>query len=194
MSLTADPQACTVPAAKGASTHKLVNAGAEKLVFKIKSSNNNEYRISPVFGLIDPSGSKDLTITRTAGAPKEDKLLIYFGPAPADATDPQAAFGAITAAGTVTIPFWGKHLWSLDRLAELDDLEEKIKECLKKAFTDENDFEFDDSSRSMSSVSRNSEVRVASIKVEVSVKTEMHLQKTHDSCTLAPEYGTSLFQ
>ncbi|CAL2028685.1 unnamed protein product [Caenorhabditis brenneri] len=104
ISLTADPQACTVPAAGGASTHKLVNAGAEKLVFKIKSSNNKEYRISPVFGFIDPSGSKDLTITRTAGAPKGDKLVIYFGPAPADATDAQAAFGAITPAGTVTIP------------------------------------------------------------------------------------------
>ncbi|EGT53657.1 hypothetical protein CAEBREN_22927 [Caenorhabditis brenneri] len=104
MSLTADPPACTVPAAGGASTHKLVNAGADKLVFKIKSSNNNEYRISPVFGFIDPSGSKDVTITRTAGAPKEDKLVIHFGPAPADATDAQAAFGAITPAGTVTIP------------------------------------------------------------------------------------------
>ncbi|EGT48750.1 hypothetical protein CAEBREN_06954 [Caenorhabditis brenneri] len=104
MSLTADPPACTVPAAGGASTHKLMNAGADKLVFKIKSSNNNEYRISPVFGFIDPSGSKDITITRTAGAPKEDKLVIHFAPAPADATDPQAAFGAVTPAGTVTIP------------------------------------------------------------------------------------------
>ncbi|CAL2028692.1 unnamed protein product [Caenorhabditis brenneri] len=229
ISLTADPQACTVPAAGGASTHKLVNAGAEKLVFKIKSSNNKEYRISPVFGFIDPSGSKDLTITRTAGAPKGDKLVIYFGPAPADATDAQAAFGAITPAGTVTIPLsateekmtdletektksrhqkkrrkgvpkhrlllgsketwlklkekstinrdaesmktrWRKNLQSLDRLNELDDLQEKIKECLRKAFKDENDSEIDDSSSvSRSSVSRSSEVKVASIKVSLEV-------------------------
>ncbi|EGT41103.1 hypothetical protein CAEBREN_07912 [Caenorhabditis brenneri] len=104
MSLTADPPACTVPAAGGTSTHKLVNAGAEKMIFKIKSSNNNEYRISPVFGFVDPSGSKDITITRTAGAPKEDKLVIHFAVAPPEATDAQAAFSAITPAGTVTIP------------------------------------------------------------------------------------------
>uniref|UniRef100_A0A1I7T9B1 MSP domain-containing protein n=1 Tax=Caenorhabditis tropicalis TaxID=1561998 RepID=A0A1I7T9B1_9PELO len=52
MSLTADPPACTVPAAGGTSTHKLVNGGADKLIFKIKSSNNNEYRITPVFGYL----------------------------------------------------------------------------------------------------------------------------------------------
>ncbi|CAA94274.1 Sperm-specific class P protein 10 [Caenorhabditis elegans] len=104
MSLTADPPACTVPAAGGSSTHKLVNGGAEKIIFKIKSSNNNEYRIAPVFGFVDPSGSKDVVITRTAGAPKEDKLVIHFAPAPADATDAQAAFAAVTPAGTVTIP------------------------------------------------------------------------------------------
>ncbi|CCD68120.1 Sperm-specific class P protein 19 [Caenorhabditis elegans] len=104
MSLTADPPACTVPAAGVSSTHKLVNGGAEKIVFKIKSSNNNEYRIAPVFGFVDPSGSKDVVITRTAGAPKEDKLVVHFASAPADATDAQAAFVAVAPAGTVTIP------------------------------------------------------------------------------------------
>ncbi|EGT45496.1 hypothetical protein CAEBREN_11873 [Caenorhabditis brenneri] len=222
-----------------------------------RTSNNKEYRISQVFGFIDPSGSKDVTITRTAGAPKEDKLVIHFGPAPADATDAQAAFGAVTPAGTVTIPVsateekaknikkkkinkrkvrytededtilyefvyrqiqkgihmnrlhlhskntwgkvhkyakinrdgqsmcdrWRKHLQSLARLNELDDLQEKIKACLRKAFKDENDSEIDDSSSvsrssvsrssvSRSSVSRSSEVKAASIKVslEVTVK------------------------
>uniref|UniRef100_A0A8R1ISG4 Major sperm protein n=1 Tax=Caenorhabditis japonica TaxID=281687 RepID=A0A8R1ISG4_CAEJA len=77
MSLTADPAACTA---------------------------NSEYRISPVFGFVDPSGSKDIVITRTAGAPKEDKLVIHFANAPADATDAQAAFAALTPAGNITIP------------------------------------------------------------------------------------------
>ncbi|EGT42365.1 hypothetical protein CAEBREN_00414 [Caenorhabditis brenneri] len=160
MALTADPQACTVPAAGGASTHKLVNAGAEKLVFKIKSSNNKEYRVSPVFGFIDPSGSKDLTITRNAGAPKEDKLVIYFGPAPADATDAQAAFGAITPAGTVTIPLSATEEVMTDLEPELEKLDLETEEDEESnTFTDNNDFEFDDSGESMSSVSRNSEVR-----------------------------------
>ncbi|EGT45499.1 hypothetical protein CAEBREN_15117 [Caenorhabditis brenneri] len=41
---------------------------------------------------------------------------------------------------------WRKHLQSLTRLNELDDLQEKIKEFLRKAFKDENDSEIDDSS------------------------------------------------
>ena len=61
---------------------------------------------------------------------------------------------------TLSFSRWSRHLQSLARLNELDDLEEKIKECLTKAFKDENDLEFDDSSRSMSSVSRSSEVKV----------------------------------
>uniref|UniRef100_A0A8R1E2G3 MSP domain-containing protein n=1 Tax=Caenorhabditis japonica TaxID=281687 RepID=A0A8R1E2G3_CAEJA len=64
MSLTADPPACTVPAAGGSSTRKLVNGGADKLIFKIKLSNKNECRITPVFGFVDPFGSKEITITR----------------------------------------------------------------------------------------------------------------------------------
>ncbi|KAF1755707.1 hypothetical protein GCK72_012157 [Caenorhabditis remanei] len=71
---------------------------------KIKSSNNTEYRITPVFGFIDGSGTKDVVVTRTAGGPKEDKLVIHFAPAPADATDAQAAFATVTPAGTITIP------------------------------------------------------------------------------------------
>ncbi|UMM19620.1 hypothetical protein L5515_015133 [Caenorhabditis briggsae] len=70
----------------------------------IKSSNNTDYRISPVFGFIDPAGCRDIIITRNAGAPKEDKIVIHFGAAPADATDAQAAFPSITPAGTLAIP------------------------------------------------------------------------------------------
>ncbi|PAV81583.1 hypothetical protein WR25_03076 [Diploscapter pachys] len=122
-SLTADPPATSVrttnktadnqtlssdvvvlPAAGGTSTHKLVNGGAEKLMFKVKSSNNNEYRVKPVFGFVDAGGSTDLVVTRLAGAPKEDKLVVHFAPAPADATDAQAAFGSAQPSGSVTIP------------------------------------------------------------------------------------------
>ncbi|CAO4366350.1 unnamed protein product [Caenorhabditis nigoni] len=104
MHLAADPPACTVPASGGSSTHKIINGGAEKLIFKIKSSNNTDYRISPVYGFIDPAGCRDIIITRNSGPPKEDKIVIHFGAAPADATDAQAAFPSITVGGTLTIP------------------------------------------------------------------------------------------
>ncbi|CAB03462.1 MSP domain-containing protein [Caenorhabditis elegans] len=84
LSLTADPPTCTVPATGGFSAHKLVNE----------------------FGFVDPFGSKDIVITRTAGAPNwNDKLVIHYAPAPADATDAQAAFAAATLTGqALTIP------------------------------------------------------------------------------------------
>ncbi|CAB3401808.1 unnamed protein product [Caenorhabditis bovis] len=104
MSLTADPPACAVPAAGGSSAHKLQNGGADKLIFKVKSSNNDHYRIAPVFGFVDPSGATEVKITRLAGPPKEDKLVIHFANAPADATDAQAAFASVQPAGNITIP------------------------------------------------------------------------------------------
>uniref|UniRef100_A0A8R1ILL6 Uncharacterized protein n=1 Tax=Caenorhabditis japonica TaxID=281687 RepID=A0A8R1ILL6_CAEJA len=45
------------------------------------SSNNKEYRITPV-------GSKDVAISRNTEAPKKDKPLVQFAPAPADALAP----------------------------------------------------------------------------------------------------------
>ncbi|PIO63987.1 hypothetical protein TELCIR_14399, partial [Teladorsagia circumcincta] len=56
---------------------------------------NNDYRLKPVFGFVDPSGNAPLEITRTAGAPKEDKLVIQWAPAPTDATDAQSAFPSV---------------------------------------------------------------------------------------------------
>ena len=63
-SLTADPPASQVPAAGGTATHQLTNAGAARLAFKVKSSNNNEYRLKPVFGFIEPGAAAPLEITR----------------------------------------------------------------------------------------------------------------------------------
>ncbi|VDL66399.1 unnamed protein product [Nippostrongylus brasiliensis] len=104
MSLTADPPNASVPAAGGTLTHNLVNAGTEKLIFKVKSSNNNEYRVKPVFGFVEPGANTPLEITRLAGPAKEDKMVVQFAPAPADATDASAAFASVTPTGNVTIP------------------------------------------------------------------------------------------
>ncbi|EYC39583.1 hypothetical protein Y032_0650g1132 [Ancylostoma ceylanicum] len=65
MSLTIDPPAASVPAAGGKSAHTLANAGEAKVLFKVKCSNNNDYRVNPVFGFVDPAGQTPLEITRT---------------------------------------------------------------------------------------------------------------------------------
>ena len=75
---------------------------------------------------------------------------------------------------TLSFSSWGKHLWSLDRLAELDELEEEIKECLRKAFKDDNDFEFDDSSEysniRMSDSNDSSEIRVSPVSINSKIR------------------------
>ncbi|VDM58571.1 unnamed protein product [Angiostrongylus costaricensis] len=104
MSLTADPPSGAVPATGGTLTHNLVNSGAEKVVFKVRSSNNNEYRVKPVFGFVEPSGTTSLEITRLAGPAKEDKIVVQFAPSPADAPSASSAFNAVQPTGNVTIP------------------------------------------------------------------------------------------
>ncbi|PIO62878.1 MSP domain protein [Teladorsagia circumcincta] len=76
----------------------------------VKSSNNNDYRLKPVFGFVDPPGNAPLEITRTGGAPKEDKLVIQWAPAPADATDAQAAFPSVPAdqIQSLTVPLFAR--------------------------------------------------------------------------------------
>ena len=70
----------------------------------MKSSNNTEYRIKPVFGFVEPGAATSLEITRTAGAAKEDKLVVQFGNAPDGATDPAEAFKAAAPLTDLTIP------------------------------------------------------------------------------------------
>ncbi|CAO4366984.1 unnamed protein product [Caenorhabditis nigoni] len=104
MSLTAEPASCTVPANGGSLSLKILNSGTDKLIFKIKSSNNKDYRIQPVFGFVEPSESKEITVIRLSGPPKEDKIVIHFAIAPVDASDASTAFSTVTPAGTFTIP------------------------------------------------------------------------------------------
>uniref|UniRef100_A0AC35TTX4 MSP domain-containing protein n=1 Tax=Rhabditophanes sp. KR3021 TaxID=114890 RepID=A0AC35TTX4_9BILA len=105
--LTIEPAAVEVPAAGGTSTHKLTNPGATRIAFKIKSSNNNEYRLKPVFGFVEPGAATDVVVTRLPGAPKEDKLVIYFtdqNVAP-ETPKPEDVFVATpTGSGNIIVP------------------------------------------------------------------------------------------
>ena len=104
--LKADPSSVSIAASGGSFTVSLSNGGASKvhpvlprvthpstslqIAFKVRSSNNTEYRIDPVFGSVaagekseemrgrevDTGSSLPLTIVRLAGPPKEDKLAI----------------------------------------------------------------------------------------------------------------------
>ncbi|KAK0403476.1 hypothetical protein QR680_016940 [Steinernema hermaphroditum] len=100
---TIDPPAAQVPAAGGKSVHKLANGGATRLAFKVRSSNNTEYRLKPVFGFVEPGASSQLEITRLAGAPKQDKMVVVYAEAPAGCTDAASCFKGGPTKGEVTI-------------------------------------------------------------------------------------------
>ena len=60
--------------------------------------------MKPVYGFVEAGAAQPLEVTRSAGAPKEDKLVIQFAEASADATDAQAYFKTATLLGEVTLP------------------------------------------------------------------------------------------
>ncbi|PIO74139.1 MSP domain protein [Teladorsagia circumcincta] len=102
-SVTADPAQAKVAAKGGKWTQQINNRGDKKLIFKIRCSNNNAYRVSPVFGFIDASGNTNIEVIRLSGAPKEDKLVVQYAVAPADATDAQTAFAQLQPTGNLVV-------------------------------------------------------------------------------------------
>uniref|UniRef100_A0A914QER4 MSP domain-containing protein n=1 Tax=Panagrolaimus davidi TaxID=227884 RepID=A0A914QER4_9BILA len=92
--LAVEPPCCPISAAGGKSKHKLINQSSSRLAYKVKSSNNSNYGVNHIFGFVEVGGTVDFEITRKAGKPKADKLVIMFNEAPADATDASKFFEA----------------------------------------------------------------------------------------------------
>ena len=103
IALTADPPSAEFPAAGGTSIHQLTNSGSTRLAFKVKSSNNNEYRLKPVFGFVEPEATASMEILRLPGPPKEDRLVIQFLEVPSDAADPQSPFKDNSPQGEIVL-------------------------------------------------------------------------------------------
>lgn len=105
MLLTISPLTLCVPASGGVSKHELKNNGDTRLTFKVKSTNNDQYRLKPVYGFVEPGQKTPLEVTRTEGPIKKDKLVIQFAEAFADASDAQALWkGRIIVMGDLTLP------------------------------------------------------------------------------------------
>ena len=47
-----------------ASMHQVVNQGAGRIAFKVKCSDNDHYRLNPVYGFVEPGASASMEITR----------------------------------------------------------------------------------------------------------------------------------
>lgn len=72
------PRVVQVKASGGIYTHQLMNPTSIRLAFKIKSTNNDNYLLNPVFGFIEPQSSSYLVIKRTAGPVKDDFFIIQY--------------------------------------------------------------------------------------------------------------------
>jgi len=104
MALNIEPASASVPADGGVSTHQFQNPGEQRLVFKVKATNNDNYRVKPVYGFIEPGAATEFEITRTAGPPKEDKFVVQFAAAAPDAASAEEAFKATSPLGEVNLP------------------------------------------------------------------------------------------
>ncbi|CAK5085135.1 unnamed protein product [Meloidogyne enterolobii] len=64
-----------------------------RFAFKLKTSNNNYYRVSSVYGFVDPGAAAQVKVIRQNGPPKvDDKLAICFRRVPMDVGDAKAIF------------------------------------------------------------------------------------------------------
>ncbi|KAI6216197.1 Major sperm protein [Aphelenchoides fujianensis] len=76
----------------GASRHLMANETDRKLAVKIKCSNNQLYRVSPVFCILEPGSAQRLQIVRDPGKPGPDRMIVLF-----KATDCKNAYDAFHA-------------------------------------------------------------------------------------------------
>ncbi|VDM51562.1 unnamed protein product [Toxocara canis] len=60
--------------------------------FEVKCSDNNVYRVNPVFAFIEPGQYINVDIIRDVGKPKIDKMVFVTAKATADDLMPKAVF------------------------------------------------------------------------------------------------------
>ncbi|CAB03041.1 Sperm-specific class P protein 32 [Caenorhabditis elegans] len=101
--LTIEPPSATFPASGGSSTHTITSVNESRMAFKVKSSNNEHYRVRPVYGFVEARGKMKFEIIRLEGPVKDDKIMLQYAEVPADETDAQAPFKAGAQQGDVTI-------------------------------------------------------------------------------------------
>uniref|UniRef100_A0A7E4UYI2 Major sperm protein n=1 Tax=Panagrellus redivivus TaxID=6233 RepID=A0A7E4UYI2_PANRE len=66
------------PLKGGTSRHLMVNGTQDRMAIKVKCSNNEMYRVSPVYTCLEPGCSQRLQVIRDPGEPKLDKLIVLY--------------------------------------------------------------------------------------------------------------------
>ncbi|KAK0412745.1 hypothetical protein QR680_006402 [Steinernema hermaphroditum] len=76
--LSIDPETATFITSGGRSEHMLVNCGDARLAVKVRCSDNNVYRVNPVYMFVEAGQCTSLMVTRLPGPPKVDKLVLHY--------------------------------------------------------------------------------------------------------------------
>ncbi|CAI2341775.1 unnamed protein product [Caenorhabditis sp. 36 PRJEB53466] len=76
----------------GKTDHMMVNFTKTRLAVKARCSNNEMFRVNPVFQIIEPCKCKNISITRNPGPPlkKSDKVMIVYHSCDEKVTDEKA--------------------------------------------------------------------------------------------------------
>ncbi|RCN49521.1 MSP domain protein [Ancylostoma caninum] len=121
MALVGSTHSVVFEADGGCVQFTLTNTGMTDLVYKIKSTNNKDYRFKNVYGFVNAGAKLNIEITRTVfvslcsltssevtssfqkAAPRNDKFVVQYSPAPQGIKDPQAACKNMTPLGEISI-------------------------------------------------------------------------------------------
>ncbi|GMS96524.1 hypothetical protein PENTCL1PPCAC_18699, partial [Pristionchus entomophagus] len=104
MALNLDPAELQFAKEGGNVSVKIISSSESRLAFKVKTSNNDLYRVRPVYGFVEPKADAPLVVVRFPGPPKDDKLVVQWAEVPAEETDPKAPFDAGAQQGEVMLP------------------------------------------------------------------------------------------
>uniref|UniRef100_A0A1I8A2Q6 MSP domain-containing protein n=1 Tax=Steinernema glaseri TaxID=37863 RepID=A0A1I8A2Q6_9BILA len=58
----------------------LVNCSDSRIAVKVRCSDNNVYRVNPVYTFVEAGQCSSLVVTRLPGPPKMDKLVLHYVP------------------------------------------------------------------------------------------------------------------
>ncbi|CAJ0917163.1 unnamed protein product, partial [Mesorhabditis belari] len=83
-----EPPTRIFPAAGGEIIFQIHSLADTRLAFKVKSSDNDHYRVRPVYGFVAAKQQQSLQILRLEGSPKEDKFVVQWAEVPDEETDP----------------------------------------------------------------------------------------------------------
>lgn len=86
----------------------LINPSKERCAIKVKCSDNNLYRVNPVFSFVEPGHSLSVDIVRQNGGAKIDKMVFVIAKAEPDDAQPRTLFQPGVAHPMMVLPLIAK--------------------------------------------------------------------------------------